>query len=148
MLNTMWPGEGVVKVECPGSPVQLVNTEEFHRLTPPDSRAFFYPGDTEEDCSNGTLVTLATLPPSPSLSTLRRIPCREISGRVKTASAAFTIQGPLLQLRCGADHHGLQESQCENLLGRGEGTVRPGLRTMRHALPAPRQPTRLYTPPS
>ena len=66
MLNTMWPGEGVVKVECPGSPVHLVNTEEFHRLTPPDSRAYFYP-DTEEDCSNGTLVTLATLPPFQSL---------------------------------------------------------------------------------
>ena len=66
MLNTMWPGEGVVKVECPGSPVHLVNTDEFHRLTPPDSRAYFYP-DTEEDCSNGTLVTLATLPPFQSL---------------------------------------------------------------------------------
>ena len=55
-----------MKVECPGSPVHLVNTDEFHRLTPPDSRAYFYP-DTEEDCSNGTLVTLATLPPFQSL---------------------------------------------------------------------------------
>ena len=61
----MWPGEGVVKEECPGSPILGVG-DEFHRLTPPDSRNYFYP-DTEESDSPGQLVTLATLPPFQSL---------------------------------------------------------------------------------
>jgi hypothetical protein len=66
MLNTMWPAEDGVKVECPGSPVQLVPNEEFHRLSPPDSQAQYYYPD-HEDCTGTSLVTLATLPPFQSL---------------------------------------------------------------------------------
>ena len=69
MLNTMWPGDSLVKVECPGSPIHLVSEEEFHRLSPPDSRTYYYPTDQDQcgESATATLVTLAALPPSLSL---------------------------------------------------------------------------------